>query len=391
MRIRNLPLGAVALLVIAGVVYRYDPALIDHLLPDAPAAAPPAAAAAAPAFVMPVPVARVIKRTVPVVLDYSARTEAIRAIALQTKVSAFVVEQRVADGEDVKAGDLIYRLDPRDFQVALDTANAQVERDQASLDYQKASFERGDALSKTGFLAKDSLDQRSSGFHQAEAALVADREFFIAAELNLAYTEIRAPFPGRLGRNQAAIGTLVGAGGTVLNTLVEIDPVYVTFNPSETDLVALERARAGGGTVPVEVTVPGETTPPHKGELTFLDNSVDRATGTLMARATIANADKSLLPGQYVRAVVHVGDKPDALLLPQIAVGSSQLGKFVYVVGKDDKIEQRNVTLGPQQGPLVVVSGDVAEGDRVVTGTAHKRGPGLPVTAMAGEGGAPKS
>ena len=150
----------------------------------------------------------------------------------------------------------------------------------------------------------------------------------------------------------------------------------------------LQRSRHGGATVPVDVTVPGESVAPHKGELTFLDNIVDRSTGTLMARATIANADGSLLPGQYVRAVVHVGETPDALLLPQIAIGSSQLGKYVFVVGKDDKIEQRSVTLGSQQGPLVAVTGEIAEGDRVVTGNIQKIGPGMPVKPLE-DGGAP--
>ena len=381
MRFRNLPLGALALAVLAGVVYRADPTILDRLAPGRPAEAAKAETAPPPAFVMPVPVARVVKTSVPIVLDYAARTEAVRGIALQAKVSAYVVEQRVSDGTDVKAGDLLYRLDPRDFQVALDQANAQIERDQASLDYQTASFTRGDALSKSGYLAKDSLDQRNSGMRQAEAALVADRAAQRAAQLNLAYTEIRAPFPGRLGRNQAAIGTLAGAGSTVLNTLVQIDPVYVTFNPGETDLVELQKARRAG-TVAVEVTIPGEDVPAHKGELTFLDNSVDRATGTVVARATIANADLSLLPGQYVRIRVHLRDQPDALLVPQVAVGASQLGKFVMVVGEGDKVEQRPVTLGPTQGPLIAVLKGVHAEDRVITGNLQKIGPGMPVKPL---------
>ena len=332
-----------------------------------------------------------VQRTIPIVLDYAARTEAIRGIALQAKVSAYVVEQRVPDGADVHAGDLLYRLDRRDFQVALDQAAAQVERDQASLDYQKASFERGDALSKTGFIAKDGLDQRASGLHQAEAALQADRAAQRAAELNLDYTDIRAPFAGRLGRNQATIGTLAGAGQTVLNTLVQIDPVYVTFDPGETDLVELQKARHAG-TVAVDVTVPGQGTPgqetkPHVGELTFIDNSVSRATGTVTARATIANADLNLLPGQYVRVRVHLRDQPDVLLLPQVAVGSSQLGKYVFVVGAGDRVEQRGVTLGPSVGELVAVTGDLKPGDRVITGNVQKIGPGMPVKPM--EGAAP--
>ncbi len=382
MRFRNLPLGALALAAAGALVVRYDPSIADRLLGGSSAAAPPAAASPAPpAFVMPVPVARVVKRSIPIVLDYSARTEAIRAIALQAKVSAYVVEQRAPDGADVKAGDLLYRLDRRDFQVALDQANAQIERDQASLDYQKSSFDRGDALSKSGYLAKDSLDQRTSGLHQAEAALAADRAAQRAAQLNLDYTEIRAPFPGRLGRNQASVGTLIGAGGAALNTLVQIDPIYVTLNPGEGDLVALDKARRTG-TVAVEVTVPGADVAPHRGELSFVDNSVDRATGTVTARATIANADLSLLPGQYVRIRVHLREQPDALLVPQVAVGSSQLGKYVFVVGADDKVEQRTVALGPSEGALVVVSGGVAENERVITGNVQKIGPGMPVKAM---------
>lgn len=380
MRLSAIPLGTLALVAAAVVVYRADPGIVD-LLPLGKAGAAAPAAAAPPAFIMPVPVTRVVKRSIPITLDYAARTEAIRGIALQAKVSAYVVEQRVPDGADVKAGDLLYRLDPRDFQVALDQANAQIERDQASLDYQKASFERGDALSKTGFIAKDSLDQRTSGMHQAEAALSADRAAQRAAQLSLSYTEIRAPFPGRLGRNQAAIGTLAGAGTTVLNTLAQIDPVYVTFNPGETDLVDLDKARHAG-TVAVDVTVPGEDVAPHKGEMTFLDNIVDRATGTIVARATIANADKSLLPGQYVRVRVHLREQPDALLVPQVAVGTSQLGKFVFVAGEGDKVEQRPVTLGPTQGPLVAVLKGVGESDRVISGNLQKIGPGMPVNPM---------
>ncbi len=389
MRFRNLPLGAIVLVVAAAAVYRSDPSVIDRLMPGKAGAAPPAAETAAPApFLMPVPIVRVVKRSIPVDLDYAARTESIRAISLQAKVSAFLVNQAVPDGTDVKAGDLLYRLDRRDFQVALDQAQAQIERDQASLDYQRASYNRGDALSKSGFLAKDTMDQRTSAMRQGEAALLADRANARAAQLNLDYTEIRAPFAGRLGHNQAPIGTLVGAAGTTLNTLVQIDPVYVSFNPGETDLVALQKARRAG-TVAVDITVPGEDVPSHKGELTFVDNSVDRSTGTVMARATIANADLSLLPGQYVKVRVHLRTQPDALLVPQVAIGSSQLGKYVYVVGADGKVEQRPVTLGSTEGSLVAVSG-VTEGSPVITGNLQKIGPGMPVKPIE-DGAAPPS
>lgn len=388
MRTRTLLLGTVAVAAAAWLTHDWiglDRLGLDRLTATDPARAAPAAAAP-PA--MPVPVADVVTRSIPIDLDYAARTESIRAITLQAKVSAYVTDQHAPDGSDVKAGDLLYKLDARDFQVALDQANAQIERDSASLDYQQSNFQRGDALAKSGYLAKDTQDQRTSTMRQAEAALQADRAAVRAAQLNLDYATIRAPFPGRLGRNQAPVGTLVTTAGTVLNTLVELDPIYVTFNPSESDLAEIEKAR-GGGAVTVDVSFPGAGLPDHKGELTFVDNSVDRATGTVTARATIANADESLLPGQYVRVRVHLRDQPGALLVPQAAVGSSQLGKYVYVVGSGNTVEQRLVSLGPAQGDLIAIASGIAANDRIITGNLQKIGPGMPVQPLAGAGAAP--
>ena len=343
------------------------------------------AAGAAPAaqhgFVMPVPVTPVVKKTVPIYLEYSARTESIRNIPLQARVTGYLAAQVAPDGADVKEGDLLYRIDPRDLQAALDQATAQSQRDAAALEYARANFNRGDELVKSGFVAKDTLEQRESALRQAQAALTMDQALVRTAQLNLSYAEIRAPFSGRLGRNQAPIGTLVSVAGTTLNTLVQLDPIYVTFNPSEADLTEIQKAHALGA-VEVQVVVPTETEAHHKGELTFLDNVVDRATGTITARATIKNDDFTLLPGQYVRARLHLKDEPDALLVPQTALGSSQLGKYVYVVGAENKAEQRLVTLGPTVGELVVVTKGVNEGDQIITGNLQKIGPGAPVQPM---------
>jgi multidrug efflux system membrane fusion protein len=344
------------------------------------------AAAGAPAsaqhgFVMPVPVASVVKKTVPITLEYAARTESIRNIPLQARVTGYIAAQPAPDGAEVKEGDLLYRIDPRDLQAALDQAAAQEQRDAAALEYARANFNRGDELVKSGFVAKDTLDQRESAMRQAQAAVTMDRAAIRTAQLNLGYAEIRAPFSGRIGRNQAPIGTLVSVAGTTLNTLVQLDPIYVTFNPSEAELGDIQKAHAAGK-VEVEVLVPPETEARHKGELTFLDNVVDRATGTITARATIANGDLTLLPGQYVRARLHLKDEPDALLVPQTALGSSQLGKYVYVVGANNKAEQRLVTLGPTAGELVVVQKGVSEGDQIITGNLQKIGPGAPVQPL---------
>lgn len=342
-----------------------------------------AGAAPNPAMMaMPVPVTTVTKKTIPIYLEYSARTEAIRNITLQAKVAGYVAQQNAADGSDVKEGDLLYTLDARDFQAALDSAKAQLQRDNAALDYARGNVQRGTTLANNGYLDKNTYEQRTTALRQAEAALAIDQANIRTAEINLSYTKITAPFSGRLGRNQASVGALINAGGQTLNTLVQIDPIYVTFNPSETDLATIEKARARGK-VDAQVFVPGSSdTASHNGELTFIDNAIDHATGTIVARATIANAARTLLPGQYVRIRLAVSEKPDALVVPQIALGSSQLGKYVYVVGKDNKAEMRLVSLGPTDGEYVSINKGVAEGDRVISGNLQKIGPGSPVQPL---------
>ena len=363
-------LAAVGVAAITGVHVARDRAGGAHA--DAP---PPAM------MVMPVPVVSVVKKTLPIYLDYPGRIESIRSIALQARVSGYIESQPAADGADVKNGDLLYQIDRRDLQAALDQANAQAQRNQASLEYARASYARGEELVKSGFVAKDVYDQRASAMRQWEAALAADRAQIEAAKLNLGYAEIRAPFAGRLGRNLAAKGALVGPTTGALNTLVQLDPIYVTFNPSESELANIAMARASGR-VEAEVSVAGRSDLVRKGELTFLDNVVDKATGTIVARVTIDNSDFALLPGEYIRVRLHVKDEPDALMAPQAALGSSQMGKYVYVVGEGNKAEQRPLTLGPCDGELVSVVKGLSEGDRIIVGNLQKIGPDSPVQPL---------
>jgi multidrug efflux system membrane fusion protein len=363
-------LAAVGVAALTGVQVARDRAGGAHA--DAP---PPAMT------VMAVPVVSVVKKTLPIYLGYPGRIESIRSIALQARVSGYIESQPAADGADVKNGDLLYQIDPRDLQAALDQANAQAQRDQASLEYARASYARGEELVKSGFVAKDVYDQRASAMRQEEAALVADRAQIEAAKLNLGYAEIRAPFAGRLGRNLAAKGALVGPTTGALNTLVQLDPIYVTFNPSESELANIVVARASGR-VEAEVSVAGRSDLVRKGELTFLDNVVDKTTGTIVARVTIDNPDFALLPGEYVRVRLHVKDEPDALMAPQAALGSSQMGKYVYVVGEGNKAEQRPLTLGSRDGELVSVVKGLSEGDRIIVGNLQKIGPGSPVQPL---------
>jgi membrane fusion protein, multidrug efflux system len=373
MRHSKILLGSAAVIVVGAGI------LLSSLRSGPVAAAAPSGPPA-----MPVPVTSVTKKTIPVYLEYSARTESIREVSLQAKIAGYIQSQPIADGADVKEGELIYKIDERDYRAALDQAKAQAQRNVAALSYAKSNFNRGDELVKTGFLAKDNYDQRASTLGQSEASVAMDSASVRSAEINLAYTDIRAPFAGRLGRNRAPVGTLVGGSGFTLNTLVQLDPLYVTFNPSERDLGIIQTARNSGPVV-AKVSLPDEPTAGYSGELTFIDNGVDRTTGTITARATVPNPKFTLLPGQYVRVRVHVRDEANALLVPQTALGSSQLGKYVYVVGADNKAEQKIVSLGATDGDSVAVTG-LVETDQVITGNLQKIGPGSPVMPLPPKG-----
>jgi membrane fusion protein, multidrug efflux system len=325
---------------------------------------------------LPVPVAAVDRRTVPVYLDFVATTEAIRNVTLEAKVTGYLASQAVGDGADVPPGQLLYKIDPRDYQAALDQASAQARHDAVALDYSRISQHRTAVLSKDGWATQDAFDQTTSALNQSQATLASDAAAVEAARLNLGYTEIRAPFAGRVGRSLVHEGTLINAAGTQLNTLVQLDPIYVTFNPSETDLDRLGDYRAK--TIPAEVAIPDQGGKRYEGTLTFLDNTVDRSTGTIVARATIANPDHSLLPGEFVHVRLHVDDRPGTLLIPQVALGSSQLGKYVYVAD-NGKAQQRMVSIGATYGDRIVVTKGVTAGDAVIIGNLQQIAPGAPV------------
>ncbi len=335
---------------------------------------PPPAPAEAP---MKVPVVTVAPRTVPVYRSFPAATEALRSVTIQALVTGYLIERGAADGADVQPGALLYRIDPRDYQASLAQAQGQRDQSVASLSYSRASQGRNQTLARDGWVSKDTSDQATSTFQAGQGSVAANTASMQAAAVNLSRTEIRAPFAGRISRSLVHEGSLISVAGTTLNNLVQLDPILVSFNPAEVNLdqIAREQARK-----PIETAVSvGGGTPDHAGTLTFIDNQVDRTTGTILVRATIANPDRILLPGQYVTARLHLGDQDGALLVPQTAVGASQIGRTLMVVGEGGKAEQRMVKLGDTHGDMVVITDGLKAGDQVITGQLQKLKPGAPV------------
>jgi RND family efflux transporter MFP subunit len=373
---RSLTGFALTLMVIIGVRFAHEGDGVDYAN-----AAPARSGQGAASAVMPVPVSAVVQQTVPIYFEYSGTTDAVRNVTLEAQVTGYVMRQAVADGTEVHKGELLYQIDPRSYAATLNEALAQAQRDAAAHRYAAARHARNLGLSRTGEVALDVVQQSANNEQQQSAAEAADEAAIASAALNLRYTSIRAPFAGRLSVTQVHEGALITVPGTQLNTLVQLDPIYATFNPPERDLALIEQAQSHAP-VPIDVMVGHSQVASYHGTLSFLDNSVDRARGTITMRATIDNSRHTLLPGQSVRVRLHIATKQNALLVPDVAVNSSSLGTYVYVVGRGDRIEPRYVTLGPSYGSLVVASRGLRAGEYVLVGDLMQAWPGMQVRPL---------
>jgi len=326
---------------------------------------------------MKVPVMTAAAQTVPIYRSFPGTTQAMRTVPIQARVTGYLVEQGAADGADVASGALLYRIDPKDYEVAFAQAQASLAQANASLQYSRVSQGRNQTLAHQGWVSQDTSDQANSTFHQGQASLANNEAAVKEAALNLSRTEIQAPFAGRISASQVFTGSLISVAGATLNTLVQLDPIYVSFNPAEVNLPAITQGQARA---PIETTVSQNSLKAsHVGTVTFIDNQVSQSTGTILLRATIANQDHALLPGQYVTATLHLGDLKDAVLVPQSAVGSTQIGRTLLIVGEGNKVEQRLVKLGDDEGDMVVVTDGLKPGERVITGQLQKLRPGAVV------------
>jgi multidrug efflux system membrane fusion protein len=331
-------------------------------------------------------VAEVTRKKVPVMAEFVGDTTAVKSVDIRARVEGYLEERRFTEGDDVKTGDVLYVLDQRPFQSALDEAEGQLAKDKATLAYAQRELKRYRTLVEKGDVSRETFSKVQTNAETAAADVEADEAAVKEAALNLSYATISAPFDGRIGQTLVNEGNLVSAQNTKLTTLVQLDPIYAVFNPSDEDLAKTAGFQAGGAALPaaaaplpVDLILPGKTLYAHQGTLDFVNNEVDPKTGTLTMRATFPNPDNRLLPGEFVRVQVHVAEDADALLIPQDGIAEDQEGRFAWVVDGSNKVQQRPVTTGPSYGSLQLIQQGLEPGERVVVSGLQDLQPGMTV------------
>ncbi len=315
--------------------------------------------------------------------EYVGRTESVSYVDLRARVTGFLMKRNFEEGADVKKGDLLYVIEQEPYQAAVDIAEAAVAQTQATLDNAQKYLERLKTVKDSGGTSKANIDTAESNVLETKAQLQDRRARLTQAKLDLSYTEIRAPISGRIGRTAVHVGNLVGPDSGVLATIVKLDPMWVSFPISERDYLALQRrtGSAESHLVPTIRLVDG-TTYPYKGRIDFQDNRVDKATGTIMIRATFPNHLLLLRPGQLVTVVETERTSNERLLIPQAAVQQDQVGPFVFTVDPQKKAEVRRVKLGEESGTDWIVTDGLSEGDLVISDGIQKVTPGKLVNPL---------
>jgi multidrug efflux system membrane fusion protein len=344
----------------------------------------PAAAQAAPAA-LPVSVASVERRDVAVWDEFAGRLEAVERVEVRPRVAGTVLSVHFREGALVKQGDLLVTIDPAPYAAEVERAEAQVAAAEARVSLAKGEQERGEQLWSTRNVSQRDLDQRVNAYREAQGNLRSAQASLQSSKLNLTYTEVRAPVAGRVGKSEITVGNLVAAGpGTpFLTTLVSVNPIYASFNADEQVVVkALKSLEVSGDAysqierIPVQMGTGMTEGTPIVGKLQLVDNQVDAKSGTIRVRAVFNNADGALIPGQFARLRLGQAKNVPALLVNDRAVGTDQDKKFVLVVGAENKVEYREVTLGVSADGLRTVSNGLDAGDKIVVSGLHLVRPG---------------
>jgi membrane fusion protein, multidrug efflux system len=328
---------------------------------------------APPAF--PVTVATPLLKHIKTWDEYPGRFEAVARVELRPRVSGYVDQVNFKEGSMVKQGDLLFTLDKRPFEIAVESAKAEVARAKAQADFAKADFERAAPLVQSKALSEQVFEQRRSTLGVADAQFMSAAAQLRSAQLNLEWAEVRAPISGRISDKKIDVGNLVLGGqvnSTLMATIVTTDPIHFVFDASEADYIRYARLSQSGARPssrvtanPVRVKLADESDWSHEGVMDFVDNAFNQRSGTIRGRALISNKDDLLAPGIFARIALYGGDV-DAFLIPDTAVISDQARKIVYTVDADDVIAATPVTLGQMYEGLRVIKAGLKADDRVV-------------------------
>ena len=341
-----------------------------------------------------VQVAEVVQEKVPIVMEFSGTIKAIKTVDIIPRVSGYIDERHFEEGTFVKKGDPLYIIDPRPYKAQLDAYNAQLKLDQAGLVFWRKETKRYQSLVKQGAASKEKTEGTIAKRDEMLATVAKDKADIENAKLDLSFTNIAAPFDGRIQQTRINVGNLVQQQRDVLTTLIEMDPVYVVFNISRSDVYEIQLLKRQGKLfetedMRIEILLPDGSTYNQQGKINFISYQINPTTDTVLVRGIIANnkaravSDYDLIPGQYAPVRVILGQDPAALLIPQPALVESQIGKQVFVVNVENKVESRSVEVGRgYQGQWIIKKG-LKKGEKVIVEGTQKVRPGVVVNAKA--------
>ncbi|MGB9052331.1 MAG: efflux RND transporter periplasmic adaptor subunit [Pseudolabrys sp.] len=357
-----------------------------------------------------VTVAKPIKRTVVDYDEYVGRFAAINSVEIRARVSGYLDKLHFKDGQVVKQGDLLFTIDKRPFQNTLDQARANLVQAQSNVAFTESDYTRGQQLVRDKTITDQTFEQRAQAFRNAKASVSANEAAVRQAELDMEFTELRAPMNGRIGDRRVSPGNLVtgGTGGntTLLATIVSIDPIYFEFTFDEASYLRYERLSTAGqdvasrnAGVQVALKLIDESDFDHEGRMDFVDNVIDRSTGTIRGRAVLANSKEIFTPGMFARVRVPGTAPYEALLVPDAAIGTEQARRFVMVVDDQDTARPKYVTLGQvTKDGLRAIKDGIGPDDRIVVSGLMQARPGQKVKPeeqgakpTAGPDGAPQA
>jgi RND family efflux transporter MFP subunit len=325
--------------------------------------------------------------------EYTARLDAVESVEVRPRVSGYLQSIHFKDGALVTKGDLLFLIDPRPYEAALRRAQADVQLAKSRVGLAQKNLARVGGLLPSHAISQEEADLRESTLRQAEASVLEAQAALDAATLEVEFTHITAPVSGRIGRKLVTEGNLITGGadtqGTLLTTIVSLDPIYAYFDADERSFLKYARLALSGQRPssrvyqnPVRVALTDEKDFSHEGVMDFVDNQLDRGTGTIIGRAVLPNPDLTLTPGLFARLRLPGSGEYRALLLPDEAVGTDQSKKFVFVVNGESKAEYRAVTTGPLIDGLRVVRDGLTPQDWVIVGGTQRVRPGLTVAAQ---------